>query len=361
MFSLGDILDLPGLFLDIPGTASATNAGPGVKRLDIKATGDFVFDANGNQESLNPPAIAEISILVNNNGTLAGGVAGDDLRVYQDNNNSGTFNAGDTLLLAGEVQPQFFNVAGVTIEAVFEVNSAGLWANDSDYFKTQSGRRDAGIHLDLTGPNGQPLNFNQEFAGYQPKGLLGSLTRGTQTEVGPGDTATIGFWHNKNGQALINSLNGGPSATNLGNWIATNFPNMFGVLAGMTNAQVASYYTNQFLVKGQKLNAQVLGTIFATYVTDSDLAGNAAVKYGFNVNEIGVGGALINVKSNGAAFGLANNTVTSVLDLLYRADDRANNGLLWDLDANNLIDSTEQAYRNMANEVFSRINEQGDI
>ena len=41
-------------------------------------------------------------------------------------------------------------------------------------------------------------------------------------------TATIGFWHNKNGQALIKSLNGSSSSTQLGNWLAATFPQVYG-------------------------------------------------------------------------------------------------------------------------------------
>jgi len=43
------------------------------------------------------------------------------------------------------------------------------------------------------------------------------------TPLSHGDTATIGFWNNKNGQALINSLNGGPNSPALATWLATNF------------------------------------------------------------------------------------------------------------------------------------------
>jgi hypothetical protein len=56
--------------------------------------------------------------------------------------------------------------------------------------------------------------------------------------ISAGDAATIGFWHNKNGQALIDSLNGGSTATNLGNWLATNFPYLYG-------AHSANNMTNQ--------------------------------------------------------------------------------------------------------------------
>ena len=46
--------------------------------------------------------------------------------------------------------------------------------------------------------------------------------------VSKGDTATIGYWHNKNGQALINALNGGPTSKTLANWLATQFPYLYG-------------------------------------------------------------------------------------------------------------------------------------
>jgi len=47
-------------------------------------------------------------------------------------------------------------------------------------------------------------------------------------QVQSGQTATIGFWQNKNGQNLIKSLNGGATSTQLGNWLAATFPNMYG-------------------------------------------------------------------------------------------------------------------------------------
>src|SRR6185436_13346054 len=51
----------------------------------------------------------------------------------------------------------------------------------------------------------------------------------------PGDTADKGFWANKNGQALIKSLNGGPGSTQLANWLAVNFPYLYGSHAGLNN------------------------------------------------------------------------------------------------------------------------------
>src|SRR5207248_1470900 len=102
------------------------------------------------------------------------------------------------------------------------------------------------------------------------------------TSLGRGYTATIGFWHNKNGQALINSLNGGATATKLGTWLATNFPKLYGTQAGATNltGKSNSYIANLFLTyfgqSGQKLNAQVLAVALAVYSTNTTLAGTVA-------------------------------------------------------------------------------------
>ena len=55
---------------------------------------------------------------------------------------------------------------------------------------------------------------------------------------------------------------------------------------------------------------------------------------------------------SGAAFGVADNTVLSVLDLLLDADAQAVNGVLY---------NGNQAKRNQANTVFSAINQAGGI
>src|SRR5262249_55038857 len=49
-----------------------------------------------------------------------------------------------------------------------------------------------------------------------------------------GQTASIGFWNNRNGQALIRALNGG-AGTQLGGWLAATFPHMFGASSGGNN------------------------------------------------------------------------------------------------------------------------------
>lgn len=65
---------------------------------------------------------------------------------------------------------------------------------------------------------------------------------------------------------------------------------------------------------------------------------------------------------NGAAFGVANNTSVSVMDLLLAVNRRSRNGLLYDLDDDgHANDSLETSYCTNANNVFSGINDAGDI
>jgi hypothetical protein len=173
-----------------------------------------------------------------------------------------------------------------------------------------------------------------------------------------GQTAGIGFWNNKNGQALIKALNYGVG-TQLGDWLAATFPHMFGAQAGSsdlarkTNTDVASFFQSRFVLKDVKLDAQVLATALAVYVTDGTLdSTGVGTQYGFIVGGNGVATATFNVGANGDAFGVGNNTVMTVLDFLLAADAQAVNGVLY---------NGNTAKRNMANNVFSAINQVGGI
>jgi hypothetical protein len=166
-----------------------------------------------------------------------------------------------------------------------------------------------------------------------------------------GDTATIGYWQNKNGQALIKALNGGPTATNLGNWLASHFPYLYGPqspnnLTNATNSQVAALFLTFFNQKsGPKASAQVLGGALDVYVTTASLAGNLGGSYGFNVGP-GTGMKSVNVGSNGVLIGLSNNTSYTVMALLQQA---------------NLQQQLNAFNANAFNDVFSAINQLGDI
>src|SRR5262249_26174108 len=139
-------------------------------------------------------------------------------------------------------------------------------------------------------------------------------------------------------------------------------------LDGMTNAQVAAYYKTLFARTSidspggpPKVDAQVMATAFAVYVTNQTLAGTSATAYGFQVTPDGVGARTLPVGSNGNAFGVTNNSVISVMDLLLAVNTCSHNGLLYDLNDDGQISSSEAALRTMANVVFSGINEAGDI
>jgi hypothetical protein len=217
-------------------------------------------------------------------------------------------------------------------------------------------------HLTLPLPGSEGANYN-----FGERPLAGS-------PVQAGQTATIGFWENRNGQNLIKALNGGPGSMQLGNWLAATLPNLYGAhagannLAGKTNAQVAAFYTSLFLRTSSadgppKVDAQVFAAALAVYVTNQELAGTTAAAFGFQVSADGVGAATFDVgAANRAAFGLAptDSTVRTVLDLLLAVDARSRNGVLYDLDGSGTISGCERSLRVIANDVFTAINQQGD-
>jgi hypothetical protein len=194
------------------------------------------------------------------------------------------------------------------------------------------------------GVNGLNYNYGERPAATGP--------------VQKGQTAGIGFWNNKNGQALILALNGGGPSHELGDWLAATFVNLYGAnsgndLAGQTNAYVAALFQQDFLQKGVKLDAQVLATALSVYATNVTLdSTRAAAAYGFTVSGYGVGTATVNVGGNGDAFGVTNNTTLTVMDLLLATNNQAVMGLLY---------NGNTAMRNEANAVFSTLNDAGNI
>ena len=189
-------------------------------------------------------------------------------------------------------------------------------------------------------------------------------------QIAIGQTATIGFWAGKKGKKLIESLNGSKYSTVLGDWLATEFPDIYGKLAGKTNKAVASFYKKLFKATKKRcrrgrhnssqqnnlrdLNAQVMATALAIYVTDSDLAGNTAESYGFLVSEEGVGAAMFSVGDSGAAFGLGigDSRMMSIWDILHATNDQSVDGRLYDMDI---------MLQELADKVYTMINEMGAI
>ncbi len=108
-----------------------------------------------------------------------------------------------------------------------------------------------------------------------------------------GESAGIGFWQNKHGQALI--AQGGAA---LANWLTQNLGNIFGEeFVGTAGIDIANFYRDQlFKQKAKKsvggpakVDAQFMATAFNVYFTNRNLAGNVAEGYGFRVSDTGLG------------------------------------------------------------------------
>ncbi len=301
--------------------------------------------------------------------TVDGGMyrpASIDGFVYKDFNNNGVIDLGDAGIGGVTMTLSGVDGTGATVTKTTTTDSTGYYRFDTlrpgTYKVTETQPAGYADGKDSVGSLGGTLGndmvsnivltCNAQAMNYN----FGELA---STSLGHGMTATIGFWHNNNGQALIKSLNGGQTATALGNWLATTFPNIYGNacgvnnMTGKTNAQVAAYFLTLFNVTGQKLEAQVLATALAVYVTKSSLAGGTmAASYGFTVNSTGTGAKTYNVGANGAAFGVANNTTLTILQILQATNSQSVNGVLYN------GDSTK---RNMANTIYDGINTKGDI
>jgi hypothetical protein len=190
--------------------------------------------------------------------------------------------------------------------------------------------------------------------------------------VQAGDTAGGGFWQNKKGQALI--AQGG---TALAAWLTQNFGNVFGNLFadgnGDDGAEVAVFFKEQlFKQKAQKnsgppkVDAQFMATALATFFTNSNLAGYVASSYGLNVTDTGIGTRVVNVGSNGAAFGVANGTNLTIMQLLSATNNLTTNHSggftnIYDTNGDGVISPAEAALRDMAFAIYSMINSQGSI
>lgn len=158
--------------------------------------------------------------------------------------------------------------------------------------------------------------------------------------VSKGQAATMGFWQNKNGQALISQF------ASIGNWLADTMPQTFGSLAGATPQQVATLYQQKFVLT-DKLDAQVMATALNVYATDASLGGSAAASYGFAVSTYGLGDSTWNIGSDGAAFNVANNSTLTIMQILQDWDQQNN--------------KSNKSIRQLALDVFGGINAKGGI
>jgi hypothetical protein len=166
-----------------------------------------------------------------------------------------------------------------------------------------------------------------------------------------GDTATMGFWHNKNGQAVINSASNSPA---LGNWLAATFPCMLGSETNHSDAQVAADFLTAFGnvggVQGND-NCQFFAAALACYFTSTSLGGNTvAAGKGFNQSPGGTGSHTFSVGGNGAAFGVPDNTTLTVLQILQYVDENECP-----------LSGQSQTILGEINNVLNGINQGGDI
>ncbi len=242
--------------------------------------------------------------------------------VYVDANNDGIFESNETPISGATVTLTGTDLFSAPVSLTTTTDNNGYYCftslNGGTYTIQEpgllpytDGKTTVGSQLSGTPSTDQIANIDLPFNVNGINNNFGELppVSPPPTPLVSGDTATIGFWHNKNGQALIDSLNGGPKATNLATWLSTDFPDLYGTnagssnLTGKTNADVAALFLQDFSVTGMKTNAQILGAALAVYVTDSSLAGTAGTQYGFDVTPTGTGSATVNVGSSGTRLG----------------------------------------------------------
>src|SRR5262249_46644311 len=124
---------------------------------------------------------------------------------------------------------------------------------------TQPAGYTAGTDSGGTAGGGLPTTVADQFFVQRAQGVNGlNYNFGERPaatgSVQKGQTAGIGFWNNKNGQALILALNGGGTSHELGDWLAATFANLYGAnsandLAGKSNAYIAALLLCKCLIR----------------------------------------------------------------------------------------------------------------
>jgi uncharacterized delta-60 repeat protein len=347
------------------GTLDAgTASDPGGNTINVNGTGAFVHNTTSN-----PVAAVGDTFTVNGIPLAPSSLSGF---VFEDFNDDGQLDFGEKGISGVKVTLTGIDDLGnaVTLSQLTDSDGAYMFLNLRPGNYTITETQPAGYlqGIDSVGTAGGILAATDQFfvrLGLQVNGL--NYNYGAQPPASGslqhGQTAGIGFWNNKNGQALIKALpvvtNADGSVTSVANWLAATLPHMFGIdaggnnLTGKSNAYVAALFQQDFLLKGVKLDAQVLATALSVYVTNATLdSTQVAAQYGFTVSGDGVGTATVNIGSNGDAFGVANNTTITVMDLLLATDTQAVDGVLYNGDTTK---------RKEANNVFSAVNQAGGI
>jgi hypothetical protein len=186
-------------------------------------------------------------------------------------------------------------------------------------------------------------------------------------QVAKNEAAGLGFWAGMNGQALLKTY-----SSALGNWLASTYSNLFGNLNGATGAQVAAYFilakNNAGSLNGSTY-ALALATALDVWVTTTGLGWNTnatgPTKYGFQqgFGGLGLGQVLYDVGSNGAAFGVGNNTYLTVNAILnyLNAHTATTGGSVTSLPTNITFYGGNTAFTQGANNVLKGIDDLGGI
>ena len=339
--------------------------------LDFESTSVFTLQVTAMDDD-GATGSTDVTISLLNQPSITG-------TVYVDSNQNGLYESNET------------GIDGVTVELL---DASGMPVLDQDGITVQATTTGGGLYLfeDLE-PGTYRLREIQPSGvtdGAEQLGSLGGTIVANDVmeltlaridasdyifaelgqQIRSGDTATIGFWQNKNGQALL--IAGGEA---LADWLTANFGNVFGdALAGAEGADVAAFYKGQvFKQKGlhsgpAKVDAQFMALAFSVFFTSRNLAVDVAAGYGFNVTDTGIASNIVNVGSNGAAFGAQNNSERTILQLLLAtssmtdsSDNQTGSAFIYDVNGDGLIDGEEASLREMANNIYSAINEAGDI
>ncbi len=287
--------------------------------------------------------------------------------VYRDANNNGTIDAGEQAIAGVKVT---VSSGSLSRSVVTDVYGVYLFDNLSSgtYVITET---QPGNYIDgkeTLGNKGGTVGSDKFTGIVLAAGASGTGYHfGEQQTVGlpyaDNQTQSASWWNSSNGQSLIKALNSGPSAKNLGNWLASNFSNLFGAnagspsnLAGKTNSQVAAFYRSLYSNASKKPESEALALAFNIYVTNTGLASTKATYYGFAVSIGGLGIATANVDARGTALGVNNDTDITIAELLSRANALSRTGVLWDANGDHKISSAENVLRSQAFSLISRIN-----
>jgi hypothetical protein len=305
--------------------------------------------------------VTGVSYKVNHNGCIT---TVTDLR--------GNTHQGDTVTVyftlsngPDEITLVSYNAPGATFDAnvasqqtIFDIDSQ-VFNNGphsltvtipSNYYQIDFVRCEA---IDHFGPAGSNIFYSAQNR------LIGADNAGTHSDVDD-MAATTNFWAHL-GQSLIRAFDktgNSPYPTDLGNWLASTFPNVYGSggsynLAGKTNAQVASMFLSFYNDQAHhKTDASMMATALNVYASTASLGGDAAGAYGFDVTDAGLGAASFNVGNNGAAFNVANNSTMTVMQLLLAANAKSSHDVLY----NGVTSMLTMAYN-----MFESINNSGGI